>query len=126
MFKKFITLASLGFFSLIANATIIDLGNITRDTNTRLDWLDVTETLNMSYDDVIVQMGIGNKYERWRYATAAELDQLIINFGYSAASTGCQYGVIHCDLNISDEPQIIEKIILTLGDTGMTFAQNLY
>ncbi len=46
-----------------ANAAIIDLGNITRDTGTGLDWLNVTESRNLSYNQVTAQMGIGGAYE---------------------------------------------------------------
>ena len=69
------------------NAAIVDLGSITRDTLTGIDWLDVTETRGMSYNDVTAQMGTGGALEGWRYATTTELDQLIHHLGFSALST---------------------------------------
>lgn len=76
------TLALVGLtLSLSSNAAIIDLGSITRDTSTGLDWLDLSETLNLSYDDVVAEMANGGNYEGWRYATKEEVMLLWENFG---------------------------------------------
>ncbi len=37
-----------------AAATITDMGIFTRDTMSGFDWLDVTETLGLSHDEVVV------------------------------------------------------------------------
>lgn len=44
--------------SMTANATIIDQGVITLDTETNMEWLDLTETIGKSYNEVIG--GYGN------------------------------------------------------------------
>lgn len=44
MLDKLVPLLGL-LFSIALNTEIIDLGNTTRDTESGLDWLDVTETL---------------------------------------------------------------------------------
>lgn len=116
MFKYLLPAVCLSF-SLGANAAILDLGTITRDTATGLDWLDVTQTRGVSYDDVIAQMGVGGAYEGWRYAMPAELDQLIVNFGFVGASGGCSYGAAHCSDEITQESTVVRNIIRTLGDT---------
>ena len=54
---------------------------MTRDTNSGLDWLDLTETNSMSYDTVSAQLGTGGQFEGWRYATSAEVVTLWSNFG---------------------------------------------
>jgi len=113
--KKLIALFLL-LSSINTHASIVDLGIITRDTGTGLDWLDVTETRGISYNQVIAQMGAGAAYEGWRYATASELDLLITNFGYTRRSS-CNYGVTHCDFNLSGDRIVIENFIKTLGDT---------
>ena len=41
------------FLSTSAGATIIDMGVFTRDTTSGFDWLDVTETQGLSYDEVV-------------------------------------------------------------------------
>lgn len=115
--QKVIFLLASSIASLAAHAEIIDLGSITRDTNTGLEWLDVTETVNLSYNQVTAQMGSGGTYEGWRYATAAEFDQLVSSFGYSAVKKNCQYGVGYCDTLLSGDNQSIENFIRTLGDT---------
>ncbi len=126
MLKISIALVGL-MLSLSTNAAIIDLGNITRDTATGLDWLDVTQTLDLSHDQVTAQMGIGGAYEGWRYATMAELDQVITDFGYTAVTSGCWATSLHCDdTNIGGQIAIIDTMIRTLGDTGKAYLENTH
>ena len=54
-------------------------GLITVDKATGLRWLDVTETTNNSWEDMQLLLAPGQIYEGFRYATAAEFDQLIIS-----------------------------------------------
>ena len=52
-----------------AHATLIDMGVFTRDTTSGFDWLDVTETQGLSYDEVVA----GPLYSAgWRHATVPE------------------------------------------------------
>lgn len=81
---------TLGFFialSLSFNtyAQIIDLGNITRDTSSGLDWLDLTETVNLSYNDVTAKLSSGQELDGWRFATKDETELLWTNIGYTNA-----------------------------------------
>lgn len=103
------------------NASILDMDNMTYDTDTGLYWLDVTETYGMSYNEVILETSTGGSLPGWRYATPSELDQLIINFGYSPVTQNCGYGVLVCDEIIQGDNVIIETIINTLGDTQDIF-----
>jgi len=104
-------------FSIVSRAEIIDLGHITRDTSTGLDWLDVTETVGISYETVITQFDEGGAFEGWRYATTAEFDQLINNFGYTATNDNCPRGGAYCEPSIIGNELLIENIINMLGDT---------
>ena len=115
--QNFVLTAVLVACSVTARAAIVDLGTITRDTSTGLEWLDVTETRGQSYNEVVGQLGVGGALEGWRYANTAELDQLIINFGYIAVNTNCTYGELHCDDRIYDDSVLVETMIKTLGDT---------
>ncbi len=78
-------------FSQIVSAAIIDKGNFTRDTSTNLDWLDLTETTNLSYNYVVSQMGAGGTYEDWRYASIVEFENLMFNFG--AIDMNCTHAI---------------------------------
>jgi hypothetical protein len=89
LLQVFATLSlSLGIvFTSHATLTgVIDNGTYLSDTNTGLDWLDVTATVNMSYSDVSTQLGAGGLFEGWRYATAAEFGTLVD--GTTAITTG--------------------------------------
>jgi len=85
--KKFILIISLLFMSS-TQAAIVSLdwkttgdNLITRDTVSGLNWLDLTETNNMSYDYIIGQLGIGGQFAGYRYATNSEVVGLWSNFG---------------------------------------------
>ncbi|MEM7313965.1 MAG: hypothetical protein AAF497_12515 [Planctomycetota bacterium] len=55
--------------------------NITRDTATGLEWLDWTATTDISYNDMITQLGPGDTFEGWRHATRTEVGTLFSNMG---------------------------------------------
>ncbi len=116
MLKQTLTVAVLSL-SLSTNAAIIDMDYYTVDTDTGLNWLDVTMTAGLSRDNVNSMLVEGGALEGFRYATASELDQLIINFGYVAVNQNCSHA-LHCDgMGNSGDPEIIETMIKTLGDT---------
>jgi len=117
MKKQIVGLAYLALVSLPLNAAILDLGLITRDTDTRLDWLDVSQTNGMSVESVTSQMGMEGAYYGWRYATPDELDTLLINFGYVAQTQGCEFQVVHCDSNVPKSDAVVENIVAVLGAT---------
>jgi hypothetical protein len=94
--------------SLSAHAVIINNGAFTTDTETRLDWLDVAETVNMSYNEVLAELGTGGKYDGWRYATGEELLQLINNF------TGDQVTSYY---TVNQETDKVDTLIQWLGST---------
>ena len=55
---------------------------LTRDTSTGLEWLDVTQTYGLSYDDVIG--GVGNTWlaDGWTYATPEQIGQFFTSAGW--------------------------------------------
>ncbi|MCP5013072.1 MAG: VPLPA-CTERM sorting domain-containing protein [Aestuariibacter sp.] len=117
MYKKIVAIVALTLASQSANAAIVDLGNLTRDTGSGIEWLDLTETRGMSYNEVMAETQTGT-LQGWEYATAAQFDQLISNFGYTPVTSGCLYSVIHCDNATAGQPEVVEHIIRTLGDTA--------
>lgn len=75
------------FFTVQAKAALVsvdwkatDDNLITRDTSSRLEWLDLTETNGLTYNYVSSQFGSGDTYEGFRYATYNETQQLFTNF----------------------------------------------
>lgn len=93
MIKKFIANIFIGVgilcLSFATQAAFISLdwksstdGLITRDTQTGLEWLDITEARDLSYDQVSSQLGSGGQYSGFRYASGDEVIQLLKNFGF--------------------------------------------
>src|SRR5262245_38450568 len=60
-------------------ASLVDLGVVTRDTGTGLDWLDVSVTLGLSYNEAL-QTGFVTE-QGFRPATIEEVAQLFLNAG---------------------------------------------
>ena len=48
-------------------------GLITIDSDTGLEWLNWTVTTNLSYNDMLTELGAGGSYEGWRHATREEV-----------------------------------------------------
>lgn len=57
------------------HATLIDNDSFTTDTETGLDWLDVTGTTNLSINYVRSQMEIGGAFEGWQYASRVQIGE---------------------------------------------------
>ncbi|MBE9529381.1 MAG: PEP-CTERM sorting domain-containing protein [Proteobacteria bacterium] len=70
-------------FTGTAKAAFIDGGLFTTDTDTSLDWKDLTETNGLTYNYVSTQFGTGGAYEGWRYATLSEFQAMIVQFGFA-------------------------------------------
>jgi hypothetical protein len=78
--KRIILLTTLMLPFSVANSAIIDNGDYTTDSASGLDWLDVTQTINLSYDNVYSEVSIGGEYAGWRYATLNDLYTLASNY----------------------------------------------
>ena len=61
---------------------------ITRDTATGLDWLDLTESILRSFNDVAGQFGAGGDFEGFRYAIKTEITSLF--FSSAGITPGAQ------------------------------------
>lgn len=75
--KIFAMAALLAASCNVVNAAFIDSGTYLTDTTSGLDWLDVTASVNRSYNDVSSQFGVGGLFEGWRYANITELGELV-------------------------------------------------
>ena len=56
-------------------------GLVTHDSETGLDWLDLTETTSLSWDDIYAGAG-GWVTDGWRHATTAEVCELLQHAGF--------------------------------------------
>ena len=71
-----------------ATAGLIDNTTYTTDTVTGLDWLDLTVTRGLSYDDVVGQFSSGQLYEGWRFASRTEVWEFWTNAGGTGPFSG--------------------------------------
>jgi hypothetical protein len=99
MMFKFLKIIGIGYLlsvSTLANATLIDNGDYTTDTESGLDWLDWTKTWDYTQSEALDEFGGAG----WRIATATEANGLIDNqFG---GSTDEEYLLLHGTANQSD------------------------
>ena len=73
-----------------AHANLVDMGNYSSDAVTGLDWLELTETKGLSWNDVTAQLGPDGTLEGWRYATGVEFDVMVTGMG-GTPSAGTTY-----------------------------------
>lgn len=85
-------------FSTTTNAALVERdwktsgdNLITYDPGTNLDWLELTASLGVSYNSMILEFGVGGQYEGFRYATQADILTLWGNAG-TQATTGDMFG----------------------------------
>jgi hypothetical protein len=108
---RFATVALSLAWSTQAHAVLINLGDVTRDSATGLDWLDVNLTAGLSHDQVLGGAG-GYTNAGWRFATGTELDALATRYIGSPEQT------------FSGGLDFIETLIM-IGLLGPTFARDL-
>lgn len=63
----------------VTNAAIIDNGHTTIDTSTNLEWLDLTETVGISYLVVQHETAPGGRFESYRHASEQEALNIFFN-----------------------------------------------
>jgi hypothetical protein len=109
---KFLKIIGIGFIlsvSTLANATLIDNGDYSTDTESGLDWLDWTETKNMTQIEALSQFsGAG-----WRAATRDEASGLMENFFLDGLGFG-----LTPNLNIPGIAQLKITFAQLLGATN--------
>ena len=80
LINKIILTSVLSIPALNVHSAIIDYNTYFTDTNTGLNWLDVTATVNRSYNDISSQFVAGGEFDGWRYATKNEFNSLLSNY----------------------------------------------
>lgn len=74
--------------------------NITRDTSSGLDWLDLTLSSGLSYAEVSAEFGDGGKFEGFRHATTGDIEGLFL--GTAGLSLGSFHGVNQSLIELQD------------------------
>ena len=116
MFLLFFALGSLLASPAIAldavdlDGTANPSGIVTRDSQVGLDWLDLTQTANQSFDDVLDSSLHVNNGGEWRHATFAEVAVLFQNAGLP--------GLMPDDATINLDCQAALDLIDLIGSTG--------
>jgi len=117
-FWNAVTVATALVLSTSVNAAIIStdwnaVGDnlITHDTVSALNWLDLTETNNLSYSAVVAQLGAGELYEGFRVATTLEVVALWSNFGVDLSAGVPSYVRSAPDPGIQQASQVLGNIV---------------
>lgn len=120
--KKFAMAALLAASCNVANAAFIDSGTYLTDTTSSLDWLDVTTSVNRSYNDVSNWFGVGDMFEGWRYATGLEFNGLVGHWTSGATATG--YVMVEHPEGIGSIDGLVDALGSTIdmyfADVGIT------
>jgi len=101
----------------IINVSFDDRGSSTVDLTTNIEWLDLTETLNLSRvqveSDLSADGGLFDVLDGWRYATRSDFRILVSNWFAVSFSGGTLAPPVSDDLYVS--------FIRAFGDTGDAF-----
>jgi hypothetical protein len=83
--KKLLVILKMLFFFFgiigLANAALVDHGNYSSCDATGLDWLEIVPTVNISYNDMILEFESGGLWEGWRHASIAEFEAMLGGIG---------------------------------------------
>lgn len=77
--------ASLASAQLLEVDSEFGMGSVTRDVAQNLDFLDVTISTGLSFNDVTAAFASGGVFEGWRHATRLEVATMVNNWGFSPA-----------------------------------------
>ncbi len=133
-FRSLVALLALSLFvNISAHAALIDLGDFSFDTVGKRSWLKVTETSNMSFNQVSAELGAGGAFNGWRFATVDDFESLLQSLELSPAYfswwSGCNYAT-YCgplsgwtDDYSDDDYRAFINLVEALGDNG---SQTIY
>jgi hypothetical protein len=93
MFRfKYVSLAAIAAIPLLlslpakASSILVDHGSVTYDPATKLQWLDVTKTMGLSYNEVLNNVNSNYVKDGWRFATQEQLEQMYRDAGLPVVS----------------------------------------
>ena len=132
VFKSIVGTVSIILMLVSFNSNAGD-GVITRDTETGLEWLDVTRTAGMTYNEVNAWLAPGGLYEDWRRASNEEALALWSAFsidlspGAPSSATGWNQNVVNIasylgnTSNHSDYPQMLLGVTNSTSTSGYLY-----
>ena len=115
-------------------ATIINHNWYTTDTESNLDWLDVTKTQGVSYNDMVIELESDGLFNGWRFATINEVRDLLTKYtGINSSASTVTYQNNELDglidlLNptiISNEPDDFYRVVVGFFDNSQNPGQIL-
>lgn len=100
--------------SLVSANSVYGAGSVTQDTATGLEWLDLTQTTNLSYNQIL---GGANGYlaNGFAVATLSQVEQLLIHAGWDGVDASATSGSA---ANLA----AVQSLISLLGQTGVSGA----
>ena len=116
-----VTLLAISFNVTAYSSTILDQGIYTTDQISGLDWLDLTETNNLSYNYISSQLGAGGIYEGWSYATSLQVADLWSNFGIDLSAGAPTYVSGFLDPNIIEASTLLGNILNEYSSTDFSY-----
>ena len=90
-----------GQAQFILQGSSFGANTLTVDTSTGLAWLNVSLTAGHSYNDISSQLGAGQLYQGYRFATVAEVQTLWADFGVSL-TPAASISQLEADLGVGD------------------------
>ena len=109
------------FLSGGAQAAVVGSTNGVIDSGTNLEWLNLTFTQGLSYNDVVNNNGVSFYADGWTHATQAQVQQLFLNAGFVSTNN------VNNTANDPAAALLLENLGCTLlcntnFDTGRGFA----
>jgi len=111
------------FLSLLVSANsyaaLTDNGVFTTDTNSQLDWLDLSATAGQSYNSALATL---DPAEGWRYATNTEIESIFLSLfiGYSDTNSDGTSSSVN-SLSSSTQNSDVIRFLDLFGITFATF-----
>ena len=113
-------------FISTANAALIETdlvpgsgdGLLTLDTDTNLEWLDLTETINLSFNEISGGAGGYTTILGFRYATHEEVTALYLTAGVT------EFGLVQLPSNIPAAEQLLDLMGCITVCSGTLFGAN--
>lgn len=120
-----------------AQAALVALGDFTTDTDTGMDWLDLDQTLGMSFDQVNAELGTGGLFEGWQVATLDQAHTFLTNAGWigpfdpsNISNVGFVANFKALTTSLTDDPlddlgalSLVDDFADTLGDLSLIDGQ---
>lgn len=100
--------------TVIGNGNVPDDGfNLSFDASTDFEWLDLSLSTSMSYNNMIAQLGPGGLFDGFQHASNADVIQLWTNLGLPTGS-------FPSFSSVSDGGFVADSAIDLLSETGVT------